>query len=234
MPIPGVGFTEVAIILVAALLIFGPDKLPEIMGQAGRAIRDFRKMTGNLQGEFEKNLNEVAGTDVRKTLSNEIAGLKGEVQSATNAVNGKAATRTTSAAKSTTAAKTTTTAGKSTATSTTKPSTTATSRTTTPSTARASTTTGSVVGSGAAKAAAEPVIEESREIEFVPVVTSTRRRSSAAPAAAAVAPVTIPASRTAATSGAAPVAVAEGAGEADGLDPFARARSRRQAAGYQR
>jgi sec-independent protein translocase protein TatB len=233
MPIPGVGFTEVAIILVAALLIFGPDKLPEIMGQAGRAIRDFRKMTGNLQGEFEKNLNEVAGTDVRKTLSNEIAGLKGEVQSATNAVNGKPATRTTTAAKSTTGAKTTT-AGKSTATSTTKPSTTATSRTTTPSTARASTTTGSVVGSGAAKAAAEPVIEESREIEFVPVVTSTRRRSSAAPAAASAAPVTIPASRPAATSGAAPVAVADGAGDADGLDPFARARSRRQAAGYQR
>jgi sec-independent protein translocase protein TatA len=81
MPIPGVGFPEVAIILIAALLIFGPSKLPEVMGQAGKAIRDFRKMTGNLQGEFERNLNEVAGTDVRKTLSNEIASLKGEVQS---------------------------------------------------------------------------------------------------------------------------------------------------------
>ena len=97
MPIPGVGFPEIAIILVAALLIFGPNKLPELMGQAGKALRDFRKMTGNLQEEFEKNINDAAGTDVRKTLSNEIAGLKGEVASATKNTSGKPAAKTTTA-----------------------------------------------------------------------------------------------------------------------------------------
>ena len=116
MPIPGVGFQEVVIILIAALMIFGPAKLPELMGQAGKALRDFRKMTGNLQGEFEKNLNEAAGTDVRKTLSSEIANLKGEVSSATASVNGKPATKTTARPATTVAKPAATTAGKTTTT----------------------------------------------------------------------------------------------------------------------
>lgn len=39
----GLGVTELVIILVVALIIFGPGKLPEIGGALGRGIRDFRK-----------------------------------------------------------------------------------------------------------------------------------------------------------------------------------------------
>ena len=39
----GVGVPEVLIILVVALLLFGPGKLPEIGGALGKGIRDFRK-----------------------------------------------------------------------------------------------------------------------------------------------------------------------------------------------
>jgi sec-independent protein translocase protein TatA len=39
----GLGMQELAIILVIALLIFGPTKLPQIGSGLGKAIRDFRK-----------------------------------------------------------------------------------------------------------------------------------------------------------------------------------------------
>jgi sec-independent protein translocase protein TatA len=39
----GMGAPELIVILVVALLIFGPGKLPEIGGALGRGIRDFRK-----------------------------------------------------------------------------------------------------------------------------------------------------------------------------------------------
>ena len=39
----GMGATELIVIGVVALLIFGPGRLPEIGGALGRGIRDFRK-----------------------------------------------------------------------------------------------------------------------------------------------------------------------------------------------
>lgn len=39
----GLGMTELLIILIVALLFFGGNKLAEIGGGLGRAIRDFRK-----------------------------------------------------------------------------------------------------------------------------------------------------------------------------------------------
>jgi sec-independent protein translocase protein TatA len=39
----GLGMQELGIILVIALVIFGPTKLPQIGSGLGKAIRDFRK-----------------------------------------------------------------------------------------------------------------------------------------------------------------------------------------------
>ena len=39
----GLGATELVVILVVALLVFGPRRLPEIGGALGKTIRDFRK-----------------------------------------------------------------------------------------------------------------------------------------------------------------------------------------------
>lgn len=39
----GLGVPELIIILVVALIVFGPGRLPEIGGAIGRGIRDFRK-----------------------------------------------------------------------------------------------------------------------------------------------------------------------------------------------
>lgn len=39
----GLGVQELVIILVIALVIFGPSKLPQIGSGLGKAIRDFKK-----------------------------------------------------------------------------------------------------------------------------------------------------------------------------------------------
>ena len=39
----GIGIGELLVVLVVVLLIFGPGRLPEMMGNFGRAMRDFQK-----------------------------------------------------------------------------------------------------------------------------------------------------------------------------------------------
>lgn len=50
------GFTELMFILVLALLIFGPKKLPEIGRTLGRGISEFRKASTELKRSFHTEL----------------------------------------------------------------------------------------------------------------------------------------------------------------------------------
>jgi TatA/E family protein of Tat protein translocase len=145
MNIMGIGPQEMMVIAVIALLVFGPGKLPEVMGQAGKLVRDFRRMSAELTGEFEKTIAEAK--DMTSGLTAELGGMTKEVNSVTNSVkkdlgvkgsSSKAKStpaKTGTAAKSGTAAKTGT-AAKSTST-TSKAKTTATGAKTTTSTSTA-------------------------------------------------------------------------------------------------
>jgi sec-independent protein translocase protein TatA len=54
----GIGFQELLVILVIALIIFGPSKLPQIGSGLGKAIRDFGKA---MRGEgSEERMDEKA------------------------------------------------------------------------------------------------------------------------------------------------------------------------------
>lgn len=53
----GMGPMELMMILVLALIVFGPSKLPEMAGQVGKAVRDFRRATSELSGEFNRTLS---------------------------------------------------------------------------------------------------------------------------------------------------------------------------------
>jgi len=46
----GAHIPELAIVLVLALVFFGPKRLPEIGGAVGKGIREFRKGTQDLTG----------------------------------------------------------------------------------------------------------------------------------------------------------------------------------------
>ena len=49
MPLPNIGLPELIIILVIALLIIGPGKLPEVGTALGKSIREFRKAATDVQ-----------------------------------------------------------------------------------------------------------------------------------------------------------------------------------------
>ena len=57
MNVLGIGPLELIIIMVVALVIFGPQRLPEIGAQIGKAIRDFRQMTNDVTGEFQRTMS---------------------------------------------------------------------------------------------------------------------------------------------------------------------------------
>jgi sec-independent protein translocase protein TatB len=52
----GLGFGEILIILVLALILLGPARLPEVAKQLGKGLRDFRKATDDLKGQFEREM----------------------------------------------------------------------------------------------------------------------------------------------------------------------------------
>ena len=46
----GIGMPELLVILVVALLVLGPKRLPEIARSLGRGIAEFRKATNEIRG----------------------------------------------------------------------------------------------------------------------------------------------------------------------------------------
>lgn len=59
MNVFGIGLPEMALILVIALLVFGPKKLPEIGRSLGKAIRGFQDASKEFQDEFKKEAQEL-------------------------------------------------------------------------------------------------------------------------------------------------------------------------------
>ena len=53
-----IGFPELLLILVIALVIFGPSKLPELGKGLGRGIREFRKATREITDEVNEAIKD--------------------------------------------------------------------------------------------------------------------------------------------------------------------------------
>lgn len=75
----GIGFTELLIILVIALLVVGPERLPALARQLGSFVREIRKMYDQVReqaraeigpefDEFERNLREIRSLDPRQQV----------------------------------------------------------------------------------------------------------------------------------------------------------------------
>lgn len=57
--------TKLLVLGVLALVIFGPDQLPKIASQAGRALRDLRRMAEGAKADLRENLGpEFADFDI--------------------------------------------------------------------------------------------------------------------------------------------------------------------------
>jgi len=58
----GMGSMEIMVIMIVALIIFGPGKLPELGAQVGRAVRDFKRTTNDLTREFNDSTSDIRST----------------------------------------------------------------------------------------------------------------------------------------------------------------------------
>ena len=55
---PSLGPAEILVVLVIALLVFGPDKMPEIARQVGKGFREFRRVQQHLRSELRDVVSE--------------------------------------------------------------------------------------------------------------------------------------------------------------------------------
>ncbi len=55
---PNIGPAELIVILLVALVVFGPRKLPELGKSLGAGLREFRKSTQSLKDELDVGLND--------------------------------------------------------------------------------------------------------------------------------------------------------------------------------
>ncbi len=62
----GLGPTELIIILVIALIIFGPSRLPKIGQSIGQALRAFRDSASKVEEEVKKSLEESSIAETKK------------------------------------------------------------------------------------------------------------------------------------------------------------------------
>lgn len=72
MDIFGVGFPELLFIFIIALMVFGPRRLPEIAGKAGKYVRDLRNMSQGFLAEWQREITTATRLEelqeVRKEL----------------------------------------------------------------------------------------------------------------------------------------------------------------------
>jgi sec-independent protein translocase protein TatA len=79
----GIGFRELLVILVIALLIFGGKKLRTIGSDLGAAVRDFKKSmdAGEKETEEQKPLKQLSGHDADFNPADKQQGTKPEQKS---------------------------------------------------------------------------------------------------------------------------------------------------------
>jgi sec-independent protein translocase protein TatA len=54
------GTQDLILILIVAIVIFGPKKLPEIAKGLGRAMREFKNATEDLKGNFQDEVRDLS------------------------------------------------------------------------------------------------------------------------------------------------------------------------------
>jgi sec-independent protein translocase protein TatA len=54
----GMGSSEMFIILLAMLLLFGGNKIPELMRGIGRGMKEFNNARANAEDEIKKGMSE--------------------------------------------------------------------------------------------------------------------------------------------------------------------------------
>lgn len=74
----GLGMPELILILVIALVIFGPSKLPEMGASVGKAIREFRSATKDPDPEPDRKVIVAEYHEAPEQISTQPTGVDAE------------------------------------------------------------------------------------------------------------------------------------------------------------
>lgn len=73
----GMGPAELIVIIIIALIVLGPGKLPEVARAVGKTMRDLRAISDGFQNELRKEMNSATSVkDEIKPLSESISSLR--------------------------------------------------------------------------------------------------------------------------------------------------------------
>ena len=74
------GFAEMLFLIILALLLFGPRKLPEIARTMGKFMAEFKKASSEFQGQIHEEIRklELEEADPRKHIEPEVAKLSSD------------------------------------------------------------------------------------------------------------------------------------------------------------
>jgi sec-independent protein translocase protein TatB len=64
-----IGWSELIVIGVVALVVIGPKELPGVIRSVGRAVTKLRTMAGEFRGQFDEAMREAELHDVKKTFT---------------------------------------------------------------------------------------------------------------------------------------------------------------------
>ncbi|DAB27767.1 MAG: twin arginine-targeting protein translocase TatB [Sulfurimonas sp. RIFOXYD12_FULL_33_39] len=90
----GMGFTEILVIAIIAILFLGPDKLPDAMVEIAKFFRNTKNVIGTMKSSLEEEMNVKSMKDEALAYKKELLDATEKVKSATD-IKGMAAKLTT-------------------------------------------------------------------------------------------------------------------------------------------
>jgi sec-independent protein translocase protein TatA len=76
----GIGLPELIVIMVVALLVVGPSKLPELARSLGKTFQEFRRMADEVKESFEEETSDKKHSSEQNTENaNETEHKSGEI-----------------------------------------------------------------------------------------------------------------------------------------------------------
>jgi sec-independent protein translocase protein TatA len=74
------GFQEMVFIFVAALVIFGPKKLPELGKQLGKGMAEFRRASTELKSTFQREMDNIERETRMQEVRQAASSIKSDIQ----------------------------------------------------------------------------------------------------------------------------------------------------------
>lgn len=80
------GFWELAIVMVVALLVVGPERLPALAGQVGKWVGKAKRMIASVRSDIESEIKAAELKEILEKQQNEIGELKDMLKDTKNEI----------------------------------------------------------------------------------------------------------------------------------------------------